>query len=75
MNSLILQTVFLNTKTLIENAIYKYENHPSVIAIKNHIKATNSSFSFQTVTKESTAKLIRNLDKKKLLNLWLSQQS
>ena len=35
MNSLILQTVFLNTKTLIENAIYKYENHPSVIAIKN----------------------------------------
>ena len=75
MNSLTLQTVFLNTKTRIENANYKYENHPSVIAIKNHIKATNSSFSFQTVTKESTAKLIRNLDKKKLLNLWLSQQS
>ena len=35
MNSLTLQTVFLNTKTRIENAIYKYENHPSVIAIKN----------------------------------------
>ena len=64
MNSLILQTVFLNTKTWIENAIYKYENHPSVIAIKNHINATNSSFSFQTVAKESTAKLITNLDKK-----------
>ena len=39
-----------------ENAIYKYENHPSVLAIKNHMKDTNSSFSFQTVTKENTAK-------------------
>ena len=43
----------------IENAIYKYENHPSAIAIKNHMKGTNSSFSFQTVTKENTAKLKR----------------
>ena len=56
---------FLNTTNIshnpIENAIYKYENHPSVIAIKNLMKGTNSSFSFQTVTKESTAKLITNL--------------
>ena len=29
------------------------------------MKSTNSSFSFQTVTKESTAKLITNLDNKK----------
>ena len=60
---------FLNTTIIshnpIENAIYKYENHPSVIAIKNHMKGTNSSFSFQTVTKENTAKLITNLDNKK----------
>ena len=60
---------FLNTTIIshnpIENAIYKYENHPSVIAIKNHMKSTNSSFSFQTVTKEGTAKLITNLDSKK----------
>ena len=41
-----------------ENAIYKYQNHPSVTAIKNQIKGTNSSFSFQTIKKESTAKLI-----------------
>ena len=57
---------FLNTKYIshnpIENAIYKYENHPSVIAIKNQMKGTNSSFSFQTVTKDNTAKLITNLD-------------
>ena len=57
---------FLNTTNIshnpIENAIYKYENHPSVTAIKNHMQGTNSSFSFQTVTKENTAKLIMNLD-------------
>ena len=47
-----------------ENAIYKHENHPSVIAIKNHMKVTNSSFSFQTVAKENTAKLTTNLDNK-----------
>ena len=32
---------FLNTTNishnLIENAIYKYENHPSVISVKNHM--------------------------------------
>ena len=59
---------FLNTTNIshnpIENAIYKYENHPGAIAIKNHMKGTNSSFSFQTVTKQNTAKLIANLDNK-----------
>ena len=29
------------------------------------MKGTDSSFSFQTVTKENTAKLITNIDKKK----------
>ena len=38
------------------------------------MKGTNSSFSFQTVTKENTAKLITNLDNKKAI-LWISQQS
>ena len=46
---------FFNTKNIshnpIENAIYKYENHPSVIAIKKNMKGTNSSFSFQTFSK------------------------
>ena len=41
---------FLNTTNIshnpIENAVYKYENHPSVITIKKHMKGTNSSFSF-----------------------------
>ena len=60
---------FLNTTIIshnpIENAIYKYENHPSVIAIKNHMKGTNSSSPFQTVTKENVGKLIKNLSNKK----------
>ena len=60
---------FLNTTNIShnpgDNAIYKYENHPRVIAIENHMKGTNSSFSFQTVTKEKTTKLITNLDNKK----------
>ena len=49
----------------IENTIYKYGNHLSVIAIKIHMKGTNSPLSFQTVTKENTAKLITDLDNKK----------
>ena len=57
----------------IENAIYKYENHPRVIAIKYHMKGTNSSLSFQTVTKQTTAERVMNLDNK--FNLWISQQS
>ena len=63
---------FLNTKNIshnpIENAVYKYENHPNAIAIKIHMKGINSSFSFQTVTKENIAKLITNLIKS-LFNL------
>ena len=60
---------FLNTTNIshnpIENAIYKYENHPCVTAIKKHMKDTHSLFSFQTVTKENIAKLITNLYIKK----------
>ena len=51
----------------IENTIYKYENHPSVIAIKKHMKGISSSFSFHTVRKENIAKLITNLDIKKIV--------
>ena len=50
-----------------ENAIWKSKNHPSVIAIRKYMKGTNSSLSFQTVTKEKTAELITNLDNKKAI--------
>ena len=36
----------------IENTIFKYENHPSIILIKKHMQDANSSFVFETVTKE-----------------------
>ena len=65
---------FLNSKNIsrspIENAIYKYENHPNVIAIKKHMKGTDSSFSFQTVTKKNTTKLKTNLDNKKSCSIY-----
>ena len=60
---------FLNTTKVshnpIENAVYKYENHPSVITIKKYMKGTYSLISFQTFTKENIVKLITNLDIKK----------
>ena len=59
---------FLNTTYIshnpIENAIYKYENHPS--ERYKHMKGTSSSFSFHIVTKGNIAKLITNLDIKKV---------
>ena len=38
-----------------------------IILVSKHMR-TNSSFSFQTVTKENTAKLITNLDIKKAVH-------
>ena len=51
----------------IKNAIDKYKNHPVLIAVYKHMKVTSSSFSFQNVTTEKTAKLITNLDNKKVV--------
>ena len=63
------QHEFLNTtdnsQDPIENAICKYENHPSIILIKKHMQGANSSFVFETVTKEKIEKLITNLNIKK----------
>ena len=49
----------------IENAICKYENHPSIILIKKHMEDANSSFVFETDTKENIEKLITNLNIRK----------
>ena len=49
----------------IENAICKYENHPSIILIKKHMEGANSSFVFETDTKENIEKLITNLNIRK----------
>ena len=59
------QHEFLNTtdnsQDPIENAIWKYENHPSIILIKKHMEGTNSFFVFETFTKEKFERLITNL--------------
>ena len=52
---------FLNTTNTshnsVENAIYKYENHPSVIVIKKHMKGTSCYFPFIL----SQKRILRNL--------------
>ena len=59
------QNEFFNTTNSsqdpIENAICKYENHPSIILITKHMEGANSSFTFETITKEKIEKLITNL--------------
>ena len=58
------QHEFLNTtdnsQDRIECAISKYKNHTSIILIKKPMQGANSSFVFETVTKEKIEKLITN---------------
>ena len=54
-----------NSQDPIENAICKYENHSSIILIKKHMEGANSSFVFETVTKEKFEKLVTNLNIRK----------
>ena len=54
-----------NSQDPIENAICKYENHSSIILIKKHMEGANSSFVFETVTKEKLEKLVTNLSIRK----------
>ena len=54
-----------NSQDPIQNVICKYENHPSIILIKKHVELANSSFIFETVTKEKIQKLVTNLNIRK----------
>ena len=64
------QHEFLNTsdnsQDPIENAIYKYENHPSIILIKKYMEEANSSV-LGTVTKEKIEKQVTNLNIRKAI--------
>ena len=51
-----------NSQDPIENTICKSENHPSITLIKKHVEGTNSSFVFETVTKEKIEKITTNLN-------------
>ena len=46
-------------------AINKYENHPSINSIKQHITDKNKVFSFRNVTKEEISSAIKTLNRKK----------
>ena len=49
-----------NSQDPIVGAISKYENHPSIILIKEHMEGANSSFVFEAVTKEKNEKPVTN---------------
>ena len=56
-----------NENDLIEKAIAKYKNHPSIISIKKFMENSDSSFSFQHVPKDKITKTIEMLDPKKVV--------
>ena len=49
----------------ISKAIAKYENHPSILRIKNYMKEKDLNFSFEFVDKPKISKEINKLDGKK----------
>ena len=46
-------------------AIAKYENHPSILRIKNYMKEKDLNFSFEFVKKQKISKEINKLDGEK----------
>ena len=49
----------------VSKAITKYENHPSILRIKNYMKEKDLNFSFEFVDKPKISKEINKLDGKK----------
>ena len=45
--------------------VSSYDNHPSIISIKQHIRDKNKDFSFRNVTKEEISSAIKTLNRKK----------
>ena len=54
-----------NSQDSVENAICKYENHPSIISINKYMEGANLSFVFEIVTKEKIEILVTNLNIRK----------
>ena len=57
----------------INKAIRKYENHPSILKIKENYQSTRERFSFSSTVLEEVAIEIKALDTKKLAPLTQSQ--
>ena len=56
-----------NVEDPILEAIAKYENHPSILRIKNYTKEKDLYFSFEFFDKPKISKEINKLDKKKAM--------
>ena len=49
----------------IDNTIAKFEGHPSIVAIKEQMKNYNKTFTFQNVSTDKVASIIKKLNAKK----------
>ena len=50
----------------IDNIITKFEGHPSIVAIKDEMKKYNKTFTFQNVSTDKVASIIKKLSSKKV---------
>ena len=54
-----------NVNNDIDNTITKFEGHPSIVAIKEQMKKYNKTFTFQNVSTDKVASIIKKLNTKK----------
>ena len=52
-----------------DNTITKFEDHPSIVAIKEQMKNYNKTFTCQSVSKDKVASIIKKLNTKRFQNL------
>ena len=57
-----------NANDVLDKAVFKYENHPSILAIKNSLGATTPCF-FNQVSLSDIEEELSNFNKKNLLYL------
>ena len=55
----------IKTDDFVLNAIRKYSNHPSIIAIKSNVAITGNTFNFEHIVPEEVLKKVKQLDPSK----------
>ena len=60
---------FLNDSDVIERIIKSYQNHPSVLKIKNKFGSDLNSFDFQQIKAPEVKKLLKEIDIKKAVGV------
>ena len=61
--------VDVNNDNIDDNTITKFEGNPSIVAIKEQMKNYNKTFTFQSVSKDKVASIIKKLNTKRFQNL------